>query len=159
MHQQNSWVIEKCYKFQHWVKVCQHFFFFSHAHTHSHTCKSLCLKKKEENRQTRRKGETKEEDNCHLVPGELLQSYPCRRQEVTHMLAKRKDTRGSLKETWDYMTPDHPEVPGLLLYICRYNRSYCTKYYSPQVRDIGPPCMVNKIGRQVFAALYSEGIM
>lgn len=54
-------------KFQHWALLCQHFppqIFFKN---------------------TRKKDrETTEEDNCHLVPREVLQSYPCHRQEVAH---------------------------------------------------------------------------
>lgn len=114
------------------------------THTHTHTCRSACLKS-----QRRRKNllETKGEENCYPVPREVLQSYPATERKLHIMLVKRKDIRGSLKETWDSRTLNHQWGLGLPLYNCRYNRTYCTKYYSAQVRDIGSQYMVNKVGR------------
>lgn len=38
--------------------------------------------------------ETKEEDNCHLVPGDVLQSYPCHRQEVIRNVGQMERYQG-----------------------------------------------------------------
>lgn len=38
--------------------------------------------------------ETQEEDNCHLVPRDVLQSYPCHRQEVTHNVCQTERYQG-----------------------------------------------------------------
>lgn len=60
----------------------------------------------------RKEGETKEEDNCHLVPEEVFQSYPCHRQEVTHNVGQTERYQGFPEGNLRLQDTGSPRGPG-----------------------------------------------
>lgn len=82
----------------------------TYPHTLTHKPAHLLIKKKKNKKKRRR------EDNCHLVPGDVFQSYPCHRQEVTHNVGQTERYQGfpkgnlSLQDTGSQRGPGPPSL-------------------------------------------------
>jgi len=76
------------------------------------------FEEKESSPTTKKEVETKEENNCHLVPKENFQSNPCHRQEVTHNVGQTERyegfPEGNLRRQ-DIRSPRRPVPPYLFL--------------------------------------------
>lgn len=80
--------------------------------SHTHLQVSLLWKKEKKKKTRIKEGETKGEDNCQLVSWEVLQSYPCHRQEVTHNIGQTERYQGFPKGNPRLQDTGSPRGPG-----------------------------------------------